>query len=261
MLAEKFRTLLRTRLRTRWARDVIRKIESWKYLDRDIWDPEHGSQLIYQACQSGLPQAIGKLGSVELGAIRKYLRWCNHPQREELTALDRQILYTNAGVFPNDCHMLESFSVFMTRQVLPELTLIGVWFNLGEANVVKRYALATRRIAITSFESYWITQQPWTKALQGKRVLVVHPFEATIRAQYPYRLKIWMGREDVLPKFELLTMKVPQSPALITPRHASWFEALEDMQQLDLDFRRQLSDLIQKNGSAVRSFKVSCIPR
>lgn len=231
MLVERIRSLFRTRLDYRWVRDVVRQIESWKYHDAHIWDPEHGRRLIFEACLSGRPHAIGKLGSAELGAIRKYFRWANHPQREEQTALDRQVLCTNAGVFPDSYQTLEVFSQLMTRQVLPELTLIGVWFNLGEAGIIKRYAPNANHIAFGSFEVFGITGWRWTKALAGKRVLILHPFEATIRMQYAKRLQVWNGQEDILPEFELLTIKVPFSPALVPSMHPDWLTTLNDLRQ------------------------------
>lgn len=231
MLTEKIRDLLKPGFNNKLIRDTARLFESYKYLDWRVRSAEIGNNLIYQAIMSGYPQAIGKIGSVELAAIRKYYRWHNHVKREELTTLDRQILFTNAGVFPSNYQTFEDYSLLMTQQILPELTMIAVWFNIGEANLVRRYAPGAARIALMSLESYVVGIERWTRALQGKKVLVVHPFEQTIHAQYQNRLQIWNGQEDILPEFELLTLKVPLSPALIPSRHDNWFAALADMQQ------------------------------
>jgi hypothetical protein len=49
---------------------------------------------------------------------------------------------------------------------------------------------------------------PWSMALQGKKVLVVHPFEESIRSQYSKRSSI-TGVSDVLPDFSLDVVKPP----------------------------------------------------
>lgn len=223
--------MIKPMLGNRRIRDAIRWIEAWKYHDMSVRDVKRGGNEIYAALMSGIPQAMGKLGSVELGAIRKYHRWSGHAEQEKRTQLDRLLLYTNAGVFPDDYPTLEAFAGLMCREVLPELTVIAVWFNIGEASIVKRYTPNAIRIALTSLESYGVPHNRWTQALKDRKILVVHPFETTIQAQYAKRLLIWKNNEDVLPEFELLTLKAPLSPVLAPPRYPNWFTALSHMQQ------------------------------
>jgi len=85
-------------------------------------------------------------------------------------------------------------------------------------------------------EPFW-TKVPWTKALQGKKVLVVHPFSSTIESQYKKRKVIF--KEDLLPEFELITLKAVQSIAGMKAPFTDWFQALEHMKhkmdQIDYD--------------------------
>lgn len=53
---------------------------------------------------------------------------------------------------------------------------------------------------------------PWTHALQGKRVLVVHPFCKTISSQHE-RLASVDGVNIIMPEFELLTIRPPVTVA------------------------------------------------
>ena len=64
----------------------------------------------------------------------------------------------------------------------------------------------------------------------GKKVLVIHPFTETIRSQYLRRELLFPGRE-VLPEFELITMKAVQSNGVLPEQfpYSDWFEALDFM--------------------------------
>lgn len=75
-----------------------------------------------------------------------------------------------------------------------------------------------------------IENDSWTLALKGKRVLVVHPFEKTIRSQYAKREELF-DNPNVLPEFkELITIKAIQSIGGQVPEEFdSWFDALEYM--------------------------------
>ena len=69
-------------------------------------------------------------------------------------------------------------------------------------------------------------QQPWTAQLQGKRVLVIHPFAKTIESQYANHRARLFADPTVLPEFELKTLLPPQTIAGNADGYASWFDAL-----------------------------------
>jgi hypothetical protein len=82
--------------------------------------------------------------------------------------------------------------------------------------------------------------QPWSRALKGKKVLVIHPFVKSIQSQYERR-EFLFKNENILPNFELITYKPVQS---ITSNFESldfedWFEALDkmkrDISKIDFD--------------------------
>ena len=68
-------------------------------------------------------------------------------------------------------------------------------------------------------------------------MLVIHPCAETINKQYQNRKYIWKN-QNVLPEFELLTIKAVQTIAGETSEFSTWFEALEYMEkQMDtLDY-------------------------
>ncbi len=68
---------------------------------------------------------------------------------------------------------------------------------------------------------------PWTRALEGRRVLVVHPFEDTIKRQYRKRKKI-SGVSEMLPHFHLQTLRPPVTFAG-EPSDMLWREHFEEV--------------------------------
>ena len=82
----------------------------------------------------------------------------------------------------------------------------------------------------------FLWENPWTKELKGKKVLVVHPFAETIKKQYDKREHLFEN-PDVLPEFKKLTViKAVQSIAGNSSETGfkDWFEALDFMKnQMD----------------------------
>lgn len=66
--------------------------------------------------------------------------------------------------------------------------------------------------------------------LEGKKVLVVHPFAEDIQSKYNnHRTDIWKD-PDVLPEFKLITYKSVQSMLGLKTPYKSWFDALNKME-------------------------------
>lgn len=88
-------------------------------------------------------------------------------------------------------------------------------------------------------EPWLYNGRPWTTALKGKRVLVIHPFIDTIRNQYENKREQICPNTDILPKFELKTLRAVQTIAGETDeRFSTWFEVLDYMYQeaMKIDF-------------------------
>ena len=121
----------------------------------------------------------------------------------------------------------------MYEEAAREIDCLAIWnFEQGlwgaEERMFADYSPDASLVSIRSLES-WLFSDPWTSALRGKRVLVVHPFEESIREQYAKRTLLFED-EQVLPQFEtLLTLKAVQSVAGNTTRFETWFDALDSM--------------------------------
>ncbi len=209
------------------VRNAIRFVNERAYFGRCIFRQEAGNRRIYEALTSSTPHAIGKLGSAETLAIRKYLLTRGKAGAAELSARSRRSLYTNAGVYPDNYAVYASFCEYMLDEVLPEITLMSVWFNLGEPSIVNKYCPGATLLDFYALEPYQLTS-PWWAALAGRRVLAVHPFSESIRQQHPNLSKVWAGTQG-MPEFTLECLRVPQHPTMVPPRHGNWFETLEEL--------------------------------
>ena len=118
------------------------------------------------------------------------------------------------------------------------MDLLGVWEIAFESYYIKHYM--KKNVTLTGLANLepWFYEKPWTKALQGKKVLVIHPFTETIISQYKKR-KYLFADSSVLPKFNLLTLKAVQTIAgQNDERFNTWFDALDwmYMEAMKLDF-------------------------
>src|SRR5690606_17357822 len=115
---------------------------------------------------------------------------------------------------------------------------IGASYACYEDYVINNYCENSK---ITEFDNLRImaTQNSWGKALEGKKVLIVHPFEDSIKKQFQYREKLWEN-PNILPPFELITYKAVQTIAgNNTHQFKNWFDALElmvtEIAEIDFD--------------------------
>lgn len=117
------------------------------------------------------------------------------------------------------CEIIKNIDVLATRSMKSEIEIAPKY--LPEAAEI---------IRIDTLERPYLQENPWTSCLKGKKVLVIHPFEETIKKQYAKR-ELLFKNPNVLPEFELITFKAVQGAGISskTLPYKTWFEALEDM--------------------------------
>ena len=183
---------------------------------------------------------ISKFGTIELGAV-----CCSKVQREGLTLRDaiRYIqgrleldpnetvkwLHSNAGFFPETVDAQEQF----TNRVLEDVKQIDILGSYIDKEIhLERELEHCKKIDIDGYCSPFFWENPWTGALKGKKVLVVHPFTESICRQYEKRQRLFAD-PNVLPEFgDLVTVKAVQSIAgnEKSTGYDSWFDALSAME-------------------------------
>lgn len=200
-------------------------------------EPAEVQDKIYSMLLSDAPCMIARFGSVELQAVVDYLHpatWGNAIRfvKGQIPAWGyapstMRSMRINAGFFPSNPDMLNRFGALMI-DCMPQVDMLGCWRS--EEAAVLDYLPQAIRVPLYTLEPYYF-DNPWTPALEGKRVLVIHPFEDTIHKQHARYDKLFADKR-LTPHYELLTIKAVQSIAGNKPdEFDDWFEALEWMKR------------------------------
>ena len=199
----------------------------------------YSNDLIYDYLVSEKPCMIARFGSTEMLCLINYLG-VKKREVERINFIKGKSLMwwwdqktinqlqTWSGFFPANVENVEKFCEIMI-DAIPEVDILGSW--LKEENYFAKELTGSKRVVLEDMEPFFASN-PWTRALKGKKVLVVHPFAETIARQY--QKKDLLFDNGLLPDFELKTLKAVQSIAGETTEFADWFEALEWMKtQID----------------------------
>jgi hypothetical protein len=198
-----------------------------------IQDPDLASDIIYDQLFADKPCMIGRFGAFELSVLVNYLGVLKGENKIDFIT-SKQVqwwweksliksLNTNAGFFPPNKKKIEQFCQLMLKDI-PEVDVLGSW--LAGENILKKELASAQKIHFRLLEPFW-SDITWTKALSGKKVLVVHPFAETILNQYSNRAKLFKN-SDTLPEFKSLSViKAVQSLGDGDDRFTDWFEALD----------------------------------
>lgn len=218
---------------------AVRKDRKYTYPKNSLplLDASETQDRIYDMLSSEQPCMIARFGSVELQAVVDYLfpptmknakrfvkgevpSWGYSPST-------KRTMYINAGFFPATKTMLDRFGKLM-MDCAPMVDLLGSWRQ--EEFLVRPYMSEATRAPLYALEPYYF-DNPWTPVLEGKKVLVVHPFEDTIRKQHEEgRYEHLFADKRLIPKYELQTIKAVQSIAGNKPAEFDdWFQALDWM--------------------------------
>lgn len=183
---------------------------------------------------------VCRFGNTELQTVVGNLgvRIMGHsPERDEY--LDKWFtrLGKDSGFFPVDYQYLDKFTDCILESY-KQADLLAMWHLNMEDFVIEEYKPDVALTYLFRLEPWLAKGRPWSAALKGKKVLLIHPFEDTIQAQYKKREQLFPGT-DILPEFELKTLKAVQTLCgEKDERFDNWFEALEYMYQeaLKIDF-------------------------
>lgn len=141
----------------------------------------------------------------------------------------------NAGFFPVDDESMNSFSKRVCEDSR-QIDLIGR-VTPGEKYMSAHFAPKMKAVPFGDLEPFCF-ENPWSSALKGKKVLVIHPFKDSIEYQYANRQSIFPDSE-ILPDFDLITYRSVSSFAGNKTSFKTWFHALdamcEDVSKIDFD--------------------------
>lgn len=197
-------------------------------------DPDIASRIIYDALISDDPCMIARFGSTELSCLSNYLGVKNNKGKfidyikgnSQAWWWEENIMNQMqrwSGFFPAREDKIEQFCKLMLRDI-PEVDILGSW--LVDEQLFEKELELSQKVHLRLLEPYW-AENHWSRALEGKKVLVVHPFAKDIELQYEKRELLF--EKNILPNFQLTTIKAVQSLADEKIEFKDWFEALEYM--------------------------------
>lgn len=223
MVREEINVLVKKAVSTVTGQDEVRRTKTC-YAGRNVLDIEKTAAAIHEKLQKGTPFVAARLGSSETGGMV-------YPERKLITKAQRQRVHRelcfNAGFFPDTEEAISKYAELM-KASCRDVDLMGVLFWAFEEYALKKYAPKAILGMVRGLEP-WYAKEPWSSALAGKKVLVIHPFASTIESQYSKREELFPGTE-ILPEFELRTFQAVQTIAGGSDkRFSDWFEALDYM--------------------------------
>jgi hypothetical protein len=168
---------------------------------------EEGNSRIKELITKNVPFIAGKMGAVEQQIMISNLDKipCNDNLRWHAS--------NHAGITPPTNQILDFFTKVYT-DALYETDLLTIWFpNNTESNefvISNNYCPNAEFIAgLQALEPFYHLD-PWSSSLAGKKVLVIHPFEDSIKKQFDTK-ELLFEDKTILPDFELITFKTYQT--------------------------------------------------
>jgi hypothetical protein len=166
-------------------------------------------------------------------------------QVAKMTPIEPRMIYTlhnNAGIYFSQKQNGHDAITFADQYLysVKSADYLGTWYNTFvhpiEKEWIERFGLQDRHFKATDLEPYYF-DDPWSKWLANKRVLVISPFTDSIVEQYTNHREKLFANPDVLPEFTLVPLKSCQTSAGIKLGD-SWLDNFQAMcKEIDtLDF-------------------------
>ncbi len=242
-----------------WTRVLIRM--GWMLGGRSsndsVWsraphalDMDESIDYLEKSLRSGKPFMAGKIGTGDMETLERFIaihsggsllkKWL-----KLLVGREFPFWYDNwiragitvcAGVFPQTDESIEEFCRIFSSYC-EGFDAIPTWLP-GERSIYGQFCPHAQIIQLESLAPF-ARPHTWYGALEGKKVLVVHPYVNTIRAQYVKNVEFHEG-QGPLPRFkDLLLYKPVNSIGGKCKQFAKWKDALDlmndDIEKLDFD--------------------------
>lgn len=204
-------------------------------------DPETASKMLHDCLSADHPAMVARFGGCELYTVANYLGvkrgvrgWWDfiHARQDQWwwmkSRMDAIVEYS--GFFPEEEWAICKFSELL----LADMKYVDVLASFNSREYLFNDVIGSLPKLHLLLLEPWFSTDPWTKLLEGKKVLVVHPFAELIEKQYHERREKLFPGTNILPEFELQTVKAVQSLGGDCGGFDSWFDALQWMKdQID----------------------------
>lgn len=195
------------------------------------------NECMFDTLSEGKPCFIARFGSVEIETVDYYLQYKNNDGQCVFPDYMKDSMRNQTGFFTPTNELLSKYCK-ETVNMIKNIDILGVWNYCNknassEKPLVEKFADNNIKLirAHELMQGIWFFENPWTRILKNKRVLVIHPFEKSIINQYSNKREKLFKNPLILPEFELETIKAIQGIDTDNSKNQfkDWFEALEYM--------------------------------
>lgn len=195
------------------------KIDKTNFGGKKNLSLQEANESLAASIQSGQPLSFIRMGISELNWVSMW---------SGLMRLPNWFYYAWVQkLFHNDAEN-QRFVDLMLHAYQTSDYMGNFYWSEAEGKLLSQYAPQATYCPVDVVDAYRF-EHPWTQALAGKRVLVVHPFVETIRTQYQRKDLIYPN--GLLPDFELITVPSVWYNADGNSDFATWFDALAYLEE------------------------------
>lgn len=199
--------------------------------------PQESSDKIYRLLLDERPCMIARFGGGELYCIANYLGVSQGPKNffrfirtdaEPWWWMEKRMTAMRdlSGFFPLTEEAIVRFSELSLKDA-QEVDLLGSWME--KEWLVEDLLKGKEKVFLPYLEPYY-AERPWTRALAGKRVVVVNFLADLMEQQYRENRTRLFKNPDILPEFELRGVKSVLTYAGDSNGFPTWFDALHWME-------------------------------
>lgn len=188
-----------------------------------------GNDHIRELLKSNKPFMAGKLGNTE----KKIIKFRHNGIQDNTLSTEAPF---SAGVTPPTNEIFDFFcDVYI--DAIKNMDIFGSSLGWDDFEIINKYNSNYHYYGMRCLEAiYW--DDPWSKELENKNVLVIHPFTESIKKQYAIKDKLFKNKK-MLPEFNLLTYRAKQTNAGGMGDGLDYKTALnimiEDIKKIDFD--------------------------
>lgn len=203
------------------------------YFGQFVTNHAEGNNIIKDLFKREKSFLVSRFGATELEYIYYYLSYVK-TKKKSWTQYHRENIITQSGVYPTTDKLLNEFCEIYIKSI-KSIDVLGVWFKPGEDYFYKRYCPKSYLVPLISLEPYFHTD-PWTQKLEGKKILIIHPFARSIDNQIKKLTKLFPN-ENFYPNCQFSTYKAVQSLNASSSEFDNWVGALNFMKKEIINFK------------------------
>ena len=199
-----------------------------KHYSQKVYSPTAGNKIIAERIREGRPFCAGKIGHNERAIMKTFLDEFTNGIPFDESAFKRKGRYL-AGIYPDTRKIFYEFFKEYSK-ALAKFDMLAIMGREDEPEIIEKYSDGPQLVDnIRALEPYYF-KDPWSQALENKKILVITGFPLTVSKQFANRKKVWPTR-NVLNDFELETLAIPQNAGVVDPVYENWAVALKAIEK------------------------------